>query len=65
MTGIQVTYLSADYGSSQAAIYACIGQLQSFANDGSIQEWNGHVGAWWHNVSNPSETGPAPVTRAS
>jgi uncharacterized membrane protein len=50
-TGIQVTY---------TVLTTCIAQMITFANNNTIQEWNGHVGTWCDNVSNPSETAPAP-----
>lgn len=51
MTGIQVTY---------TVLTTCIAQMITFANNNTIQEWNGHVGTWCDNNSNPSETAPAP-----
>ena len=54
MTGIQVTYPNA------ASITPCISQMITFANNGTIQEWNGKVGDWCDNVSSTTELGPAP-----
>ena len=51
MTGIQVTY---------TVLTSCISQMIVFANNNTIQEWNGHVGTWCDNNSSPSETAPAP-----
>jgi hypothetical protein len=52
-TGIQVTY-------TDVPIQTCIQQMIDFANNGTIQEWNGHVGDWCDDVPDTSELGPAP-----
>lgn len=52
-TGIQLTY-------TDVPIQTCIQQMIDFANNGTIQEWNGHVGDWCDNVSDTSELAPAP-----
>ncbi|HEX4454148.1 MAG TPA: hypothetical protein VH143_24965 [Kofleriaceae bacterium] len=52
-TGIQVMY-------TDVPIQTCIDQMIQFADDGTIQEWNGHVGDWCDDVSDTTELGPAP-----
>ena len=52
-TGIQITY-------TDVPIQTCIQQMIDFANNGTIQEWNGHVGDWCDDVSDVDELAPAP-----
>ena len=52
-TGIQVSY-------TDVPITVCIQQMITFANNGTIQEWNGTVGDWCDDVDSPSELAPAP-----
>jgi PilS N terminal len=52
-TGIQITYTA-------VPIQTCIDQMVAYADANTIQEWNGHVGDWCDDVSDPSELGPAP-----
>ena len=52
-TGIQLTY-------TDMPITVCIQQMIDFANNGTIQEWNGTVGDWCDNVDDPAELEPPP-----
>lgn len=52
-TGIQVTY-------TDVPIQTCIQQMIQFADTGTIQEWDGHVGDWCDDVSDVGELAPAP-----